>query len=254
MRNSAHRLNVEILQKLKAVFTNEQRERLERSSPLYNLEKLEVFPAIIHYKVSREALKDVGTMFVAIQSSIIESLSLRGVENEEFKDEDNELPNLDPTRLQQFHVPRTAKPPRSLVNALNPKAEPVPFALPMRTNDFRESVVRACLSESVNKNKPASRDFFRFLSMFGGESPGMDKTKITRKPSKMGKHGYENGRVCKSRKPNKEATVANEKAQGMGNLALKSLREQAQMSHQWIASLAIRVSIHMIQGLLFILQ
>ncbi|GJS38792.1 putative reverse transcriptase domain-containing protein [Tanacetum coccineum] len=31
---------------------------------------------------------------------------------------------------------------------------------------------------------------------------GTDKTKITRKPSKTGKHGYENGRACKSRKPN----------------------------------------------------
>ncbi|GJZ28188.1 hypothetical protein Tco_0572835 [Tanacetum coccineum] len=31
------------------------------------------------------------------------------------------------------------------------------------------------------------------------------------------------------------------KAQGMGNLALKSLKEQAQTSHQWIASLAIRL-------------
>ncbi|GKA87529.1 reverse transcriptase domain-containing protein [Tanacetum coccineum] len=30
---------------------------------------------------------------------------------------------------------------------------------------------------------------------------GTDKTNITRKPSKTGKHGYENGRVCKSRKP-----------------------------------------------------
>ncbi|GKE11902.1 hypothetical protein Tco_1415453, partial [Tanacetum coccineum] len=30
---------------------------------------------------------------------------------------------------------------------------------------------------------------------------GTDKTKITRKPSKTGKHGYENGRACKSRKP-----------------------------------------------------
>ncbi|GKF48504.1 hypothetical protein Tco_0141755, partial [Tanacetum coccineum] len=29
---------------------------------------------------------------------------------------------------------------------------------------------------------------------------GTDKTKITRKPSKTGKHGYENEKACKSRK------------------------------------------------------
>ncbi|GKA70972.1 hypothetical protein Tco_0777111 [Tanacetum coccineum] len=39
----------------------------------------------------------------------------------------------------------------------------------------------------------------------GGE--GTDKTKITRKPSKTGKHGYENGRVCKSRKPKSEKST-----------------------------------------------
>ncbi|GKD18448.1 hypothetical protein Tco_1207606 [Tanacetum coccineum] len=34
-----------------------------------------------------------------------------------------------------------------------------------------------------------------------GESSCTDKTNISRKPPKTGKHGYENGRVCKSRKP-----------------------------------------------------
>ncbi|GJS65360.1 hypothetical protein Tco_0679924 [Tanacetum coccineum] len=47
---------------------------------------------------------------------------------------------------------------------------------------------------------------------------------------------------------NSQNTWQMKKAQGMSNLALKSLREQAQTSHQWIASLAIRVSDHMIQG------
>ncbi|GJV15343.1 reverse transcriptase domain-containing protein [Tanacetum coccineum] len=36
---------------------------------------------------------------------------------------------------------------------------------------------------------------------------GTDKTKITRKPSKTGKHGYKNGRMCKSRKPKSEKST-----------------------------------------------
>ncbi|GKB90371.1 putative ribonuclease H-like domain-containing protein [Tanacetum coccineum] len=36
---------------------------------------------------------------------------------------------------------------------------------------------------------------------------GTDKIKITRKPSKTGKHGYENRRVYKSRKPNSKSTL-----------------------------------------------
>ncbi|GJX23203.1 putative nucleotidyltransferase, ribonuclease H [Tanacetum coccineum] len=40
-----------------------------------------------------------------------------------------------------------------------------------------------------------------FIRVEDVEVGGMDKTNITRKPPKTGKHGHENGRVCKSRKP-----------------------------------------------------
>ncbi|GJU24536.1 retrovirus-related pol polyprotein from transposon TNT 1-94 [Tanacetum coccineum] len=91
---------------------------------------------------------------------------------------------------------------------------------------------------------------------------GMDKTKITRKPSKTGKHGYENGRVCKSRKPKVKLVISKaligspkqgghveeEKHKRKLGFALESLTIKAQTSHQWIANLAIRVRDIMIQG------
>ncbi|GKB22472.1 hypothetical protein Tco_0861873 [Tanacetum coccineum] len=49
-------------------------------------------------------------------------------------------------------------------------------------------------------------------------------------------------------KVKQKITCGLERAQGMGEFVLYLLREQAQTSHQWIASLAIRVSDHMIQG------
>ncbi|GJW54901.1 hypothetical protein Tco_0098986 [Tanacetum coccineum] len=46
------------------------------------------------------------------------------------------------------------------------------------------------------------RYFFIPEELLPSKKPiGMDKTKITRKQSKTGKHGHENGRVYKSRKP-----------------------------------------------------
>ncbi|GKE13166.1 hypothetical protein Tco_1416717 [Tanacetum coccineum] len=42
---------------------------------------------------------------------------------------------------------------------------------------------------------------------------GTDKTKITRKPSKTGKNGLENGRVCKSRKPKSEKSTLSQLSQ-----------------------------------------
>ncbi|GJV10572.1 hypothetical protein Tco_1352113 [Tanacetum coccineum] len=45
-----------------------------------------------------------------------------------------------------------------------------------------------------------------------------------------------------------ECHVDVKKAQEKRDFTLLSLTEQAQTSHQWIASLAIRVSDHMIQG------
>ncbi|GJW05662.1 ribonuclease H-like domain-containing protein [Tanacetum coccineum] len=93
----------------------------------------------------------------------------------------------------------------------------------------------------------------------------MDKTKITRNPSKTGKHEHENGRVNKSRKPksksqnlqstpsytssnsphwsitSKNDTLAGVEAQRMMGFVLKALTEVAQMSQSRIATLAIRV-------------
>ncbi|GJV30993.1 hypothetical protein Tco_1391393 [Tanacetum coccineum] len=98
---------------------------------------------------------------------------------------------------------------------------------------------------------------------------GTDISKITRKPSKTGKHGHKNGRVNKSLYSsdgerngkvnyvksralidhlNKECLVDDGKAQVKMVFTLDILIEQAQMSHQWIASLAIRVSLLVIQG------
>ncbi|GJS06273.1 reverse transcriptase domain-containing protein [Tanacetum coccineum] len=71
----------------------------------------------------------------------------------------------------------------------------------------------------------------------------MDKAEITRKPSKMGKHGHGKRKSTKeaekSRKT-RECHVDVKKAQEKRDFTLLSLREQAQTSHQWIASLAIR--------------
>ncbi|GKB12619.1 hypothetical protein Tco_0846542 [Tanacetum coccineum] len=78
----------------------------------------------------------------------------------------------------------------------------------------------------------------------------MDMSKITRKPSKTGKHGHENGRACKSQKPKPEKvnlqstendTLAGVEAQRMMGFVLKALTEVAQMSQSRIATLAIRV-------------
>ncbi|GJY27831.1 hypothetical protein Tco_0403598 [Tanacetum coccineum] len=107
-----------------------------------------------------------------------------------------------------------------------------------------------------------------------------DKTKITRKPSKTGKHRHDNGRAQK--KPGNQAkkvkalsqttkgqrskvtnlvpqsytssylppwsitskndTLAGVEAQRMMGFVLKALTIEAQMSQSWIATLAIRVS------------
>ncbi|GJS15423.1 hypothetical protein Tco_0409895, partial [Tanacetum coccineum] len=77
----------------------------------------------------------------------------------------------------------------------------------------------------------------------------MDKEEITRKPSKTGKHGHEErkstkeaGKSSQSQKVKKwECHVDVKKAQEKRDFTLLSLREQAQTSHQWIASLAIRL-------------
>ncbi|GJT85555.1 reverse transcriptase domain-containing protein [Tanacetum coccineum] len=59
-----------------------------------------------------------------------------------------------------------------------------------------DSPFTAELSASVTLNSLRNED-----KVF---KPGTDKTKITRKPSKTGKHGHENGRVNKSRKQSQE--------------------------------------------------
>ncbi|GJZ09834.1 retrovirus-related pol polyprotein from transposon TNT 1-94 [Tanacetum coccineum] len=56
----------------------------------------------------------------------------------------------------------------------------------------------------------AKRSTFKSKTTPSSRELGTDKTKITRKPSKMGKHGYENGRVCKSQKPKSEKSTLEE--------------------------------------------
>ncbi|GJW26767.1 putative reverse transcriptase domain-containing protein [Tanacetum coccineum] len=88
-----------------------------------------------------------------------------------------------------------------------------------------------------------------FVTKLPKTTSGTDKAEIIRKPSKTGKHRYENGRACKSRKPKSKKRSLHhqtypigqsqqgmprwleEKAQGMGNVALYSLSEQAQEHH-----------------------
>ncbi|GJZ40512.1 hypothetical protein Tco_0587075 [Tanacetum coccineum] len=93
---------------------------------------------------------------------------------------------------------------------------------------------------------------------------GTDISKIIRKPSKTGKHGHENGRVYKSRKPkpekvkstvnssqnslikaligsSKDRVQEGEHTHMEWGFVLFLLREEAQVSLTWIASLAIRV-------------
>ncbi|GJT52609.1 reverse transcriptase domain-containing protein [Tanacetum coccineum] len=66
----------------------------------------------------------------------------------------------------------------------------------------------------------------------------MDKTKITRKRSKTGKHKHENERLGSG------GHVEEEKHKRKLGFALESLTMKAQTSNQWIASLAIR-NVHM---------
>ncbi|GJZ70166.1 ribonuclease H-like domain-containing protein [Tanacetum coccineum] len=65
---------------------------------------------------------------------------------------------------------------------------------------------------------------------------GTDISEITRKPSKTSKHGHENGRVNKSRKPKPEKVKSTVNSSQYGQQ-----KEEAQVSLTWIASLAIRV-------------
>ncbi|GJU46494.1 hypothetical protein Tco_1203760 [Tanacetum coccineum] len=95
---------------------------------------------------------------------------------------------------------------------------------------------------------------------------GTDKTKITRKSPKTGKHGHEkrkSTREAKDSKPKpekvksqskKNATLAGKEAQKKLGFALIALTKEAHMSLSRIAKLAIRVSSIVIQGPLSILQ
>ncbi|GJV51736.1 reverse transcriptase domain-containing protein [Tanacetum coccineum] len=103
-----------------------------------------------------------------------------GVENDDSEDEVNELPNLD----HQYNpsIPRPLRNHRLLRNVLNRSG--------IEPTISEDSRVRCCT----------------------------DISKITRKPSKTGKHGHENGRACKSRKPKKlkiALDLLSEKAQGV---------------------------------------
>ncbi|GJT18157.1 hypothetical protein Tco_0876863 [Tanacetum coccineum] len=58
---------------------------------------------------------------------------------------------------------------------------------------------------------------------------GMDKSKITRKPSKTGKHGHENGRVCKSRKPKSKSQSYGQPPVNLGQQKSTRKRQKLRM-------------------------
>ncbi|GJV01473.1 reverse transcriptase domain-containing protein [Tanacetum coccineum] len=67
-------------------------------------------------------------------------------------------------------------------------------------------------------SEPIVSTFSLTLTPFGDST---DMSKITRKPSKTGKHGYENGRVCKSRKPKSKRRNSHIKGPHLGSLFSK---------------------------------
>ncbi|GJW48721.1 hypothetical protein Tco_0080367 [Tanacetum coccineum] len=85
---------------------------------------------------------------------------------------------------------------------------------------------------------------------------GTDKTNITRKPSKTSNHGHEERKSTKEAKDSKpkprkvnlqKCHVEERKAQGLMKFTLSVLSKEAQSSNHTDATLAIRVSYHLIQ-------
>ncbi|GKA23568.1 reverse transcriptase domain-containing protein [Tanacetum coccineum] len=109
------------------------------------------------------------------QSSVIESLPVSPILIEV-----NESPNLD--HQDDPSIPRPPPEPPILRNVLNPKR-----------------------GEGMGRHPYSVPGFC--LGGKDGVWGGIDISKITRKPSKTGKHGHENGRACKSRKPKSEKST-----------------------------------------------